>query len=61
MVYSLQGHAYDFSELRDIVAALRPKKVEILCGKDIKTFVYGNGILALTKEGKVCSKIMSNS
>lgn len=31
-----------------------PKKIEILCGEDIKTVAYGNDhVLVLTQQGKV--------
>ncbi|KAK1124707.1 hypothetical protein K0M31_006071 [Melipona bicolor] len=38
-------------------STLYPKKVEALCGKDIKTFAHGRGphVLALTEEGKIYS------
>lgn len=31
-----------------------PKKVEILCNKNIKKFTYGYYMFALTEEGEVC-------
>jgi len=42
------------SYLNAIDTALCPKKVEKLCGKNIKTFAHSdNVILALTEEGEV--------
>ncbi|KAG5338370.1 RCBT1 protein, partial [Acromyrmex charruanus] len=57
MVYGLGKNVNGCLGIGDKDATLEPQKVEALCGKDIKTFAYGNGphVLALTKEGEVYS------
>ncbi|KAG5306665.1 RCBT1 protein, partial [Acromyrmex insinuator] len=57
MVYGLGKNVNGCLGIGDKDATLEPQKVEVLCGKDIKTFAYGNGphVLALTKEGEVYS------
>lgn len=47
----------------DTIIALRPIKVEVLCGKNIKKFVYskhGPRMFALTEEGEVKLHILKN-
>ncbi|XP_018308499.1 RCC1 and BTB domain-containing protein 1 [Mycetomoellerius zeteki] len=57
MVYGLGNNVNGCLGIGDEDATLDPKKVEDLCGKDIKTFAYGIGphVLALTKEGEIYS------
>ncbi|XP_011635998.1 RCC1 and BTB domain-containing protein 1-like isoform X2 [Pogonomyrmex barbatus] len=57
MVYALGNNIAGCLGTGDAHSTLYPKKVETLCGKDIKTFAYGSGphVLALTKEGQVYS------
>jgi len=57
-VYNLGCTEDDHSRTGDIQTALCPKKIEELCGKNIKTFVHSlYFILALTKEGEVHQRI----
>ena len=55
VVYALGCNASGCLGIGDSHSTLYPKKVEALCGKDIKTFAHGRGphVLALTEEGKV--------
>lgn len=55
VVYALGCNASGCLGTGDSHSTLYPKKVEALCGKDIKTFAHGRGphVLALTEEGKV--------
>ncbi|KYN32781.1 RCC1 and BTB domain-containing protein 1 [Trachymyrmex septentrionalis] len=57
MVYGLGNNTAGCLGIGNTNCTLFPKKVEALCGKDIKTFAYNNGpnVLALTKEGEVYS------
>ncbi|XP_018392145.1 PREDICTED: RCC1 and BTB domain-containing protein 1-like [Cyphomyrmex costatus] len=57
MVYGLGNNVNGCLGIGDENSTLELKKVEALCGKDIKTFACGIGphVLALTKEGEVYS------
>ncbi|XP_060815883.1 uncharacterized protein LOC132907131 [Bombus pascuorum] len=57
IVYALGSNTSGCLGTGDACNTFYPKKVEALCGKDIKTFAYGKGphVLALTEEGKVYS------
>ncbi|XP_043798332.1 RCC1 and BTB domain-containing protein 1-like isoform X1 [Apis laboriosa] len=57
MVYAVGNNTCGCLGTGDTQSTLYPKKIEELCGKDIKTFAYGKGphVLALTEEGKVYS------
>jgi len=53
-VYNLDYNKDEHSKTGDIHTALCPKKIEELCGKNIKTFAHSwYFILALTEEGEV--------
>ncbi|KYM89097.1 RCC1 and BTB domain-containing protein 1 [Atta colombica] len=62
MVYGLGDNIAGCLGIGNTNCTLFPKKVEILCGKDIKTFAYSNGpnILALTKEGEIVTPTLVN-
>lgn len=55
MVYAVGSNTSGCLGTGDTYNTLYPRRVEELCGKDIKTFAYGKGphVLALTKDGKV--------
>lgn len=55
MVYAIGSNISGCLGTGDTYNTLYPRRVEELCGKDIKTFAYGKGphVLALTEDGKV--------
>lgn len=55
MVYAVGSNTSGCLGTGDTYNTLYPRRVEELCGKDIKTFAYGKGphVLALTEDGKV--------
>lgn len=55
MVYAVGNNNHGCLGVGDTESSSRPRIVEVLCGKDIKTFAVGKGphILALTEDGKV--------
>ncbi|XP_061938416.1 RCC1 and BTB domain-containing protein 1 isoform X3 [Apis cerana] len=57
MVYAIGSNISGCLGTGDTYNTLYPRRVEELCGKDIKTFAYGKGphVLALTEDGKVYS------
>jgi len=54
-VYGLGNNIAGCLGISDAHSTLYPKKIEILCDKDIKTFACGSGphVLALTEKGEV--------
>lgn len=54
-VYALGSNTAGCLGTSDSVSTLHPRKVEVLCGKEIKSFAYGSGphVLALTSKGEV--------
>jgi len=59
MTYAIgnnKNHRLGISEGDNVISW--PRKVEILCNKNIKKFTYGYYMFALTEEGEVCSKII---
>lgn len=56
MVYGLGNNCNSRLGIGNVTNTLQPKKVEALCGKNIKTFCCNNCmtcIFALTEEGEV--------
>ncbi|EFN61765.1 RCC1 and BTB domain-containing protein 1 [Camponotus floridanus] len=56
-VYGLGNNIAGCLGISDAHSTLYPKKIEVLCDKDIKTFACGSGphVLALTEKGEVYS------
>ncbi|KAM0728094.1 RCC1 and BTB domain-containing protein 1 [Formica fusca] len=57
IVYGLGNNIAGCLGTSDAHSTLHPKKIEVLCDKDIKTFAYGSGphVLALTEKGEIYS------
>ncbi|XP_018311637.1 RCC1 and BTB domain-containing protein 1 [Mycetomoellerius zeteki] len=57
MVYALGINHFGCLGTGDCISTLHPKKIEVLCTKDIKTFACGGGphVLALTVGGEIYS------
>ncbi|XP_076648844.1 RCC1 and BTB domain-containing protein 1-like isoform X2 [Halictus rubicundus] len=56
LVYALGINLHNCLGTGDKQSTICPKRIDALCGKNIKTFAYGRGhVLALTENGKVYS------
>lgn len=60
IVYGLGNNIAGCLGTSDAHSTLHPKKIEVLCDKDIKTFAYGSGphVLALTEKGEVYWRVI---
>ncbi|KAK9296481.1 hypothetical protein QLX08_009530 [Tetragonisca angustula] len=56
LIATKDNMVYSIEKCFDTGSIFSPKKIEILCGEDIKTIAYGNDhVLVLTQQGKIYS------
>ncbi|XP_043513899.1 RCC1 and BTB domain-containing protein 1-like isoform X2 [Frieseomelitta varia] len=56
LIVTKDNMVYSIGKCRDTGSIFCPKKIEILCGEDIKTIAYGTDhVLVLTQQGKIYS------
>ena len=56
-VFAIGSNGAGCHGIGDMSSSLKPRKIEVLCKKDIKSFAYGVGphVMALTKSGEIVS------